>query len=305
MFSSIKYNGSVVNSVIEDLFLFPGKYDTFAAEIESFVNSVIEATGFQDYVNTFSSSAFLSDLINECGDWEKSCVVDSIRDAQIQILQYSNDAELINDFVRSLNYYEYRKLDLEPIKKYITAETLEMKEYAIIPHSKISDEEREARMKYLMPDGAMSGDAEQESKYITSVEIPIWTGSEMKTQNIRVNAKLAERTKSLFKELADIKYPIAWDDDGGYYLATGYYWKSTSTTGKLSDHAFGGAFDINEAYNPFDFITYDQVPDTPYKVDERVVNIMAKYGFYWGGDWDLDKGNGDKPDYMHFSYTGK
>ena len=156
-----------------------------------------------------------------------------------------------------------------------------------------------------MPNGEMSSDAEQESTYMTSIDVPIWTGSERKTQNVRVNKKLADRTMSLFTELADIEYPIDWGET--FYQLEGYEWRVPSS-GRLSDHGYGGAFDINGAHNPHDWITYDEVPDSPYKVDEKVVNIMAKYGFYWGGDWELDKENKDlnlRPDYMHFSYTGR
>ncbi len=303
MSNSIKYNNSVVNSAINTATIFPSQYDNLGQEIEEVVSSIINANGFSKYVNTLSSGT-LSGLISDCSSYEEQ-VITTIREIQIKTLAYSHNSEDINNFIRTLTYKEYNSLDLTPISKYINEETLKIKADAIIPHSKISEEEREARKKYLMPNGEMSGDEEQELAYITSIDVDIWTGSELKTQNVRVNTKLADRTKALFKELADIKYPIDWGE--GFYQVEGYEWRAPSS-GRLSDHGYGGAFDINGEHNPHDWITYDEVPNTPYKIDERVVNIMAKYGFYWGGDWELDKENTElnlRPDYMHFSYTGR
>lgn len=52
----------------------------------------------------------------------------------------------------------------------------------------------------------------------------------------------------------------------------------------ISHHSWGGAVDINAAENPF---------GSPPTQDRRLVNIMARAGFSWGGVWFI-------PDGMHF-----
>ena len=58
--------------------------------------------------------------------------------------------------------------------------------------------------------------------------------------------------------------------------------------GFLSRHSFGIAIDVNPSTNPFG--------GTP-TIDQRLVEIVKKYGFSWGGTWT-------RPDGMHFEWTG-
>jgi hypothetical protein len=57
----------------------------------------------------------------------------------------------------------------------------------------------------------------------------------------------------------------------------------------LSHHAWGIGFDVNVSQNP-----YGQKPS----LDRRVVEILERWGFIWGGRWLV-------PDGMHFEYLNK
>ena len=57
---------------------------------------------------------------------------------------------------------------------------------------------------------------------------------------------------------------------------------------KLSNHAWGSAFDINVESNPF-----GKKP----RQDPRIVEVFARHGFTWGGTWLV-------PDGMHFEWIG-
>ena len=55
----------------------------------------------------------------------------------------------------------------------------------------------------------------------------------------------------------------------------------------LSRHAFGVAVDVNAQSNPF---------GSPPTLDSRVVSVMQRWGFAWGGSWSV-------PDGMHFEFV--
>lgn len=58
--------------------------------------------------------------------------------------------------------------------------------------------------------------------------------------------------------------------------------------GRLSSHAWGAAVDLNAASNPF---------GSQPTMDARLVRLMRRAGFNWGGDWLV-------PDGMHFEWGG-
>ena len=126
------------------------------------------------------------------------------------------------------------------------------------------------------------------------IEVPIWDGEKETTMNLTVHNKLVENYKGAFSELADMKYRV----DPSTTAA--YVYRNTQGTsgsgGRLSDHSFGGAFDLNWDVNPIQYGRNTSSSDRV--ITEDVAEVMNKYGFTWGGDW-----NGEK-DYMHFSYTG-
>ena len=61
------------------------------------------------------------------------------------------------------------------------------------------------------------------------------------------------------------------------------------STGSLSLHALGLAVDLNAHRNPY---------DRPSRQDRRLVRVMERNGFTWGGAWPTVK------DAMHFEYQG-
>lgn len=73
-------------------------------------------------------------------------------------------------------------------------------------------------------------------------------------------------------------------DYAGCYAA-----KDIPTTGGISRHAWGLAIDFNAAANPY---------GSPSRQDQRLVEVMERNGFAWGGRWPT-------PDAMHFEYVGK
>ena len=73
-------------------------------------------------------------------------------------------------------------------------------------------------------------------------------------------------------------------DYAGCYAA-----KDIPTTGGISRHAWGLATDFNAAANPY---------GSPSRQDQRLVEVMERNGFAWGGRWPT-------PDAMHFEYVGK
>jgi hypothetical protein len=80
---------------------------------------------------------------------------------------------------------------------------------------------------------------------------------------------------------AELSSEINVDDYGGCYVPR---FIDRNPNKPLSMHAFGLAFDINVSENYLG-TRGDQHP--------KVVEILAKWGFAWGGSWD-------RPDPMHF-----
>jgi hypothetical protein len=76
-------------------------------------------------------------------------------------------------------------------------------------------------------------------------------------------------------------------DPGDY--AGCYAPRRIPTSGTLSLHAWGLAIDINASRNP---------QGSPPNQDRRLVRIMERHGFSWGGRWPT------VPDGMHFEFHG-
>jgi hypothetical protein len=66
----------------------------------------------------------------------------------------------------------------------------------------------------------------------------------------------------------------------------------------MSHHSFGGAIDVNKPHNLFYLHKDKRKPKDPYYIPQSVIDIFAKYGWAWGGNFK------EGLDTMHFQYLG-
>ena len=146
-----------------------------------------------------------------------------------------------------------------------------------------------------------------------------------KMGEIIVHKDVADEVVEIFRELYEIRYPIRqmrlisdflgsdWQSIEADNTSAFNCRKTSTKTGKWSQHAFGKAIDINPIENPFVFKTGRIAHIESYKYKKRihknnsftdrsmllkedeVVQIFEKYGWKWGGDFTQYK------DYQHFS----
>ncbi len=146
------------------------------------------------------------------------------------------------------------------------------------------------------------------------------------TGHLVVAKELANEVLDIFAELYDVKYPIERmelidkynaDDFTSieYNNTSAFNYRVVSTgTGKLSNHAFGRAIDINPQQNPYVYSNGTGAHENAREFWKRDVSkwtnqvdraacianntdiyrIFKKYGWTWGGDWSPSK------DYQHF-----
>jgi hypothetical protein len=102
----------------------------------------------------------------------------------------------------------------------------------------------------------------------------------------RCHKKLVPQMRAAFAEVeaAGLSGLIRPGDFGGCFSPR--FIRSGNDAG-LSRHAWGAAFDFNVSSN-----LYGEVPT----MDRRVVEIMERNGFSWGGHWNY-------PDGMHFEFV--
>ena len=141
-----------------------------------------------------------------------------------------------------------------------------------------------------------------------------------------VHRRYARDVTEVFRTLYEARFPIermelvdayAGDDDASMAAnnTSAYNCRNVAGTDRWSNHAFGGAIDINPVQNPY--VQGDSVDppagqayarldrsagaDVPRGVvhdDDVVVRAFAGIGWEWGGDWTSAK------DYQHFSAAG-
>ena len=139
-------------------------------------------------------------------------------------------------------------------------------------------------------------------KYLQRIDVPIINEKGKKTTMVlSVHKKLASEFFAIFSEMQKIKFRIKPSS------TCAYVWKTIiGSGGRISQHSYGIAIDINWNDNPCFYNTNVNVSNgygsyRPYKnrysVTKEVIAIWKAHGFGWGGDWV------GKKDTMHFSYT--
>ena len=158
-------------------------------------------------------------------------------------------------------------------------------QYAITPHTGISEEERAARV--AMVGGECGSQEEQDSK-MTTIDVPYWDGTQEQTMKLTVNSNLVDNYQNVFRQLTDMHWTVDPTYTGAYD-----YNHTPRPSGAPSDHTLGSAVDINWDNN---WNTGDG-SSAAVRGNEQVIEAFASQGFYWGGDWS-------HPDDMHFTFTG-
>ncbi len=135
------------------------------------------------------------------------------------------------------------------------------------------------------------------------------------------NQAIADDLLEIFRTLFEARYPIErmrliddYDADDRRSMeannSSAFNYREIRNTGKLSNHSFGYAVDINPLFNPCVIIRNgqtivdpaagsayaDRTRDFPGKIDhdDLCYREFRKHGFVWGGDWKSLK------DYQHF-----
>lgn len=150
------------------------------------------------------------------------------------------------------------------------------------------------RLSWLFPDGTPTTE-KQMQPYLTQIQVNILNQKgKPDTMNLTVHKKLAAEIKAVFEDLKNEKFKVLPE------ATAGYSWrKMASGTGSLSHHSYGCVVDLNWTHNGASYTSWPFNPDKDeYAVNEKIVKIWKKHGFYWGGDW-----KGKYKDPMHFTYT--
>ena len=160
------------------------------------------------------------------------------------------------------------------------------------------------RKELVFPFGEFSTYEEAENN-MTTIYIPVWqikNGQKVSaTMPLKLNSALADIVSDIFEEIYNDEEQFPINSIGCYT------WRSQMSTGRLSEHNFGTAIDINPdqnycLYNDGSKVgSYWKPGEDPYSIDPYgvVIRTFEKYGFTWGGDsWTNPK------DHMHFSYLG-
>jgi hypothetical protein len=138
-------------------------------------------------------------------------------------------------------------------------------------------------------------------KQMVAVTVPVWVISHgaKKTVNrtLYVNRKLAQNVAAMLTEVhaLDIKFPVMRIRCFSYRKVRG---PGLGSSRILSHHSFGAAIDINSPYNRFYSSIDRRNPKNPYTIPQQVIDVFAKYGWAWGGDF------AEGLDTMHFQYLG-
>ncbi len=130
-------------------------------------------------------------------------------------------------------------------------------------------------------------DPEWLAKNIVTVNLPI-------VGEMKCNRQIVERLTDALNELYDAGIAALIDvpdtrRSGGCFNSREIRAVAGQSGRNLSRHSWGVAIDFNPSATP-----YGQPP----RVDARLVDVMRRHGFAWGGTWAF-------PDGMHFEFIGE
>jgi copper oxidase (laccase) domain-containing protein len=132
---------------------------------------------------------------------------------------------------------------------------------------------------------------------------------------IVVDMDLVDDVEEAFKLMRKTRFPINtvipisdprfnFDDERSVYAnnVSGFNYRTIAGTNRLSNHALGGAIDINPFINPYIRADYQMPRGVDYDPnalgalveDGEIVQFFKRHGWEWGGDWT------DRKDYQHF-----
>lgn len=166
------------------------------------------------------------------------------------------------------------------------------------------EESTTARLEWLYGDAGVPTNESDNAQYLEEFDVVIRKPDGSKgTWKLTMHKKLKTEVQAMFQDIYNnTDYTIdpsdgnslrPWDSEAGRFSAP-----QTN-----SNHAYGLAIDINVAHNngtgSCDVgTTYNPGSDPlSFSEDHKVVQIMKKHGFFWGGSWTSVK------DPMHFAYT--
>lgn len=182
---------------------------------------------------------------------------------------------------------------------YLHIEDREREIVEIVGRMPIEYAEERIDSNLIIPEGSFYT-KEDADKRVKTVTVKVWklNGNGQKvssTASVTVNAALADTVVKIFDEIYanDLKFPVS--------SLGGYSYRTTAGGGRLSEHAYGTAIDLNANENYCVYSSGNVVGsfykpyESPYSVVPEIINIFRKYNFEWGGSYG---------DYMHFSYFG-
>ena len=144
-------------------------------------------------------------------------------------------------------------------------------------------------------------------RYMMEITVPVWhlndnTGERTpSSMRMKINRKLVTGVKKIFQEIYELpcQFPIKTLLGYGYRQSGGV---GLSNCTLMSVHSYGAAIDINPGDFDNDYFlgAGNDLRDksNPYCIPDEVIEIFAKYGWYWGGNFSICV------DSMHFQYLG-
>ena len=138
---------------------------------------------------------------------------------------------------------------------------------------------------YIRDDGTLDPHWENQNMLLAPLPFPIpldWDPGKTVTR-IRCHKLLVPLYQAVFAEIVAQGLKPALKTYGG-----AYQYRAKRNGAKPSTHSWGIAIDFNVSSNPM---------GRPGDMDPRLVALMERFGFVWGGRW-----SGRSKDPMHFQY---